>query len=243
MKRSVKSITGFTLAATDGEIGKVKEFYFDDDTWTIRYLIVDTGTWLSGRVVLISPEALLSPDWENRIFPINLSKDQVMNSPDINTDIPVSRQEEIELHKYYPWMPYWGGGYYGGNVAGMPLIEYPDPVSQKEEDQNKHLRSTHKVIGYKIKAKDGEIGDVEDFLFNDSNWKIDFMLIDTGHWFPGKKILISLDIIKEINWASSAVIIDTVIAHVKSSPEYNPKQELTEVYTLALHDHYNSLVM
>src|SRR5688572_30767505 len=110
MKRSVKSIIGFALGATDGEVGRVREFYFDDETWTIRYLIVDTGTWLAGRVVLISPEALLAPDWGNKIFPVNLTQGQVKHSPDINTHLPVSRQEEIKLHAYYPWVSYWAGG-------------------------------------------------------------------------------------------------------------------------------------
>jgi hypothetical protein len=240
MKRNIKSLIGFTLSATDGEIGKVKEFYFDDETWTIRYLIVDTGNWLSGRVVLISPQALLAPDWENKTFPINLTREQIKNSPDINTDIPVSRREEMELHSYYPWVNYWAPGYFGGMG---PLTDSSVLLEQRTEEQgeDKHLRSTHKVTGYTIQASDGKIGTVEDFLVDDS-WKIDFILVDTDHWFPGRKILLSPDMIKEIDWATELVVVYTTVAHVRNSPEYDPKQALTEVYSLALHDHYRDLV-
>ena len=226
MKRSIKSLIGFTLGATDGEIGKVKEFYFDDEKWTIRYLVVDTGNWLSGRVVLISPQALLSPDWENKTFPINLTKDQIKNSPDINTDEPISRQAEIKLHSYYPWVAYWGPGYYG---MGPTTDLEQETLEKSIGNEDRQLRSTHKVIGYSIQATDGKIGDVEDFLIDDGNWKIDFMLIDIGHWFSGQKVLLSLDRMKEIDWAASAVIINTTVAQVKSSPEYDPKQELNDL--------------
>ncbi len=238
MKRSIKSLIGFTLGATDGEIGKAKDFYFDDETWTIRYLIVDTGNWLSGREVLISTEALLSPDWSNKNFPVNLTKDQIENSPDINTDKPVSRKEEIKLHSYYPWTAYWGAGYYG---MGSTTDLEQEILEQSIGNENRQLRSTHKVTGYSIKATDGEIGDVQDFLMDDINWKIDFMLVDIGHWFSGKKVLLSLDLIKEINWEMASVIVNTSVGHVKTSPKYDPDRELNEeAYTQALHDHYNN---
>ena len=253
MKRSIKNLIGFTLGASDGEIGKVKELYFDDETWTIRYLIVDTGNWLSGRLVLISPEALLLPDWENKTVPVNLTKEQIANSPDINTDVPVSRQEEIRLYKHYPWAAYWGPGFYGVNAPadvinlGINVLitesQAQQQVDETEEAHDKHLRSTAKVIGYTIHATDGKIGDVEDFLVDDITWKIDFMVIDTGHWFPGKKVLITPNRIINIDWKTSTVFINASVDHVKSSPAYDATQEMTEVYTMAHHDHYNSLVL
>jgi endogenous inhibitor of DNA gyrase (YacG/DUF329 family) len=252
MKRSIKSLIGFTLGATDGEFGKVKEFYFDDISWTIRYLVVDTGNWLSGRVVLISPQALLAPDWANETFPVNLTKEQIKNSPDINTDRPVSRQEEIKLYAYYPWMTYWGGSYFDGGhestsgadplAIGPPLSELKEKLTKRNEDADHHLRSTYKLTSYKISAIDGKIGNLDDFLMDDGNWKIDYLLIDIGHWFSGKKVILSPDLIKEINWETASVIVETTEAHVKKAPEYDPDQELTEVYTSALHNHYHSPV-
>jgi sporulation protein YlmC with PRC-barrel domain len=247
MKHSIKSLIGFTMGATDGEIGKVKEFYFEDDTWVVRYLIVDTGNWLSGRVVLISTQSIINMDWDKKIFLVDLTKEQIKNSPEINTDLPVSRQEEVKLQKYYPWVQYWGSGYYSGSndvlaispgplAMGLPRTNLTEEETVEEQNANKHLRSTDKVIGYKIAATDGEIGDAEDFLIDVDTWKIDLLLIDTGHWFPGKKVLFSVDRIKEIDWETSSIIANTTIAHVKDSPEYDPNQESKEVYTLIPHD-------
>lgn len=235
MKRGIKSLIGFTLGSNDGEIGKVKEFYFDDETWTIRYLLVDTGTWLSGRVVLISPEALLAPDWENRTFPVNLTKDELRNSPDINTDEPVSRQEENKLRTYYPWMVYWEQGYYGmGPTTGLE-----QDALKTDGNEDKHLRSTNAITGYSIMStEDGEIGKVEDYLVDEDSWKIDFLLVNTGHWFLEKKVLLSADLIKEINWETASMTVQITGAQIKSGPEYDPKRELTEAHVLALHDHY-----
>ena len=240
MKRSVKSLIGNTMGATDGEIGKVIEFYFDDETWTIRYLIVETGNWLFGRKVLISPQALLTPEWENEVFPINLTREQIKNSPEIDTERSVSRQQEIELYKYYPWTGYWAGGFYGGMPIPMSqeLPKAMDTMASEKSDDNPHLRSTAMVTGYKIKALDGEIGDVEDFLFDDSTWKIDFLVVDTGNWLPGKKVLISPKWIKEIFWDISSVIVKALVDQVKSSPEYDPSQPVSEIYEENIQHHY-----
>ena len=242
MKRSVKSLIGYTIGATDGEIGKVKEFYFDDKTWTIRYLVVKTGSWLFGRTVLISPEALLSPNWETEVFPVNLTMEQVKNSPDVDTEKPVSRQQEIKLYEHYPWTNYWGGGFHG---AGIPVSMYQ--VLQQDEDQaagtksddNPHLRSTASVTGYKIKALDGDIGEVEDFIFEDKSWKLDFIIVETGNWFPGKKVLISPKWIKEINWETLSVTLKATVESIKNSPEYDPGLPISETYAASLYNHYD----
>jgi uncharacterized protein YrrD len=249
MKHSVKSLIGFTMGATDGEIGKVKEFYFDDETWGVRYLIVDTGNWLFGRVVLISTEAIVNADWDNKIFSVNLTKEQIKNSPDINTDLPVSRQEEIQLLQYYPWVQYWGTGFQGGingEVAvspgplamGLPRTNLTEEKTEQEQNTDKHLRSTNNVTDYNIKATDGEIGDVEDFIINDHNWSIDFMEVDTGNWFPGKKVLVSPQWIKEINWETYSVIVNASEDQVKNSPEYFPSQDISDSDEANLHKYY-----
>lgn len=241
MRRSVKSLVGFTMGATDGEVGKVKEFYFDDDSWTIRYLIVNTGNWLLDRIVLISPAALLTPNWDNKVFPINLTKEQIRHSPDIDTQKPVSRQEEIKLLKYYSWISYWSGGNNGGGVGAFEMnpmevvpVDQSDVLATVDVTHNdKHLRSTHQVTGYHIKATDGEIGEVEDFLLDENTWKIESILIDTGQWFSRKKIVISPTHILEIDWETSTVVIDTTVEDVRNSPEYDSQQEMMVEYTLA----------
>lgn len=249
MKRKLKNLIGFTIAGTDGEIGKVKEFYFDDKSWTIRYFIVETGSWLFGRKVLLSPQAVTNTDWDQETFQTNLKKDQIENSPLIDTDKSVSRQHEMALHSYYPW-----GGYYwasGMGTSGM-MTQATLPLEQavhiavsendKENDNDPHLRSTNKVNGYNIQATDGEIGDVEDFIINDLTWKIDFIEVDTGHWFPGKKVLISPKWIKSINWETASVVVSATEEQVKHSPEYVPSQELSDSYKANLQNYYGRFI-
>jgi uncharacterized protein YrrD len=242
MKRNIKNLIGYTIGTTDGEIGKVKEFYFDDRSWTIRYLIVETGSWLSGRKVLISPEAVLEPYWEEKIFPVNLTKEQIKNSPDIDTDKPVSRQQEIKLYQHYPWT-----SYRVASIGMTGIMMPPDEVikGQDEEQQNNHdpnLLSTERVKGYNIKAIDGEIGDIVDFVIDDRTWKIHFMIVDTGNWFPGKKVIISPSWIKAIKWDTSSVIVNASIEDIKNSPEYEPGEQITDSYEANLQNYYGRYI-
>jgi uncharacterized protein YrrD len=253
MKRNIKSLLGFTVGGLDGEIGKVDEFYFDDESWTIRYLIVATGNWFSGRKVLISSDALLASDWNNKIFRVNLTIDEIKNSPDIDTEKPVSRQEEIKLNLHYPWRSYWEGALWARTMgtAGMVI---PNPVTLGEDippeagtkadssfEGNQHLRSTYKVTDYYIQAGDGEIGKVEDFILDDESWKIDFIVVNTGNWLVGKKVLIAPDLIKKISWAKSVVEVKASVDMIKNSPEYDFGQPLSAVYSAKLQGYYKEL--
>jgi sporulation protein YlmC with PRC-barrel domain len=252
MKRTIKNLVGFTISATDGEIGKVKDFYFDDITWTIRYLVVETGNWLSNRKVLISPEALLQCDWVYETFPVNLTKEQIEKSPNIDTDQPVSRQQEMELYAHYPWINYWGSGLWSGGMGTtgmmMPMSSVPMEEAVKnskdipDAEADPHLRSAKSVEGYTIHASDDTIGDVEDFLVDDGNWTIHYIVVYTGNWFPGKKVTISPDLIKEINWEISEVIIDVPVEQVKNSPEYDASKQLSTEYESILKNYYSQFI-
>jgi sporulation protein YlmC with PRC-barrel domain len=204
MERNINSLINYNITATDGMIGEVGEFYFDDQSWKIRYLIVKTGNWLSERKVLISPDVIIKQPWTSGLFPVNLTKEQVKNSPDIDTDKPVSRQQEIELYGHYQWESYWGSGFYGGGSLGVSM---PFPVvgrkvlieadkKDKHSDDDIHLRSIQRVNGYHIHAVDGEIGHVHDFIINDKDWQIISIVIYTHNWFGGKKVLIPVGHIK-----------------------------------------------
>jgi sporulation protein YlmC with PRC-barrel domain len=245
MKHNLNSLIGYTIGASDGEIGEVKEFYFDNETWTIRYIIVETGNWLSGRKCLITPHALLAPDWENRIFPVKLTREQIKNSPDIDTERPVSREEEIKLENYYMSTGFSGNGFYAGGEPMSMQQMIPGEGGQaafSKPNENPHLRSSSKVTGYNIAAIDGEIGKVEDFLIHDGTWKIDFMVVDTGHWLPGKKVLIAPKWIREIDWETSTVVVKLSISKVKNSPEYHANRPLHEDDEIQLHNYYGEFV-
>jgi uncharacterized protein YrrD len=241
MLRSIKSLEGYKIQATDGALGKVNEFYFDDETWTIRYLVVDTGTWLSGRKVLISPLCTMdTPDWKLQRFPVNLTKDQVKESPDIDVDKPVSRQHQIDLHKYYGWPVYWPLV----TPTGVPLVTpLPSQIEKEkaaatEEKGDPHLRSTEEVTGYTIHATDGEIGHVKDFIADDKSWVIRYMVVDTGHWLPGRKVLIAPAWITKISWSDDRVNVDLSRESVKDSPRYDPSAPINQEYEIQLYDFY-----
>lgn len=248
MLRSLNSLDGFIVSAIDGEIGKVAEFYFDDTMWTVRYMIVKTGGWLTGRKVLIAPEALLHPDWKNRSLPVNLTMQQVKDSPDIDTDKPVSRQEEDALYAYYPWQNYYDAGLFGENIGMMgmfpippaPPDEIPEPDASAigRQQGDSHLRSTHRVKGYRIHAKDGEIGKVSDFIFDEDKWAIHFLVITTGSFFSHKKVLMSPAWIQEVKWAMNEVIINVTMGAIENSPVYDESKPLDDDYSTDLHNHY-----
>ena len=188
----------FVIRATDGELGTVDDLYFDDESWAIRYLIVDTGGWLGGRRVLISPFSVFNTDWEAKRLDVELTKKQVENSPDINTQMPVSRQHEAEYLQYYGYPYYWGGPYLWGQEYTPRGLSVPIALSAAElsdrarsQSPDSHLRSTEAVTGYYIEAADGEIGHVDGFVVDDEAWAIRYVEVATKNWWPGKKVLVS----------------------------------------------------
>ncbi|HEX6981095.1 MAG TPA: PRC-barrel domain-containing protein [Alphaproteobacteria bacterium] len=253
---SIDDVRGASIRAEDGTIGTVDDVYFDDARWIIRYLVVDTGGWLSGRKVLIAPAALDRPDLLNREFPVTLTKAQVAGSPDIATDKPVSRQQEERLHAHYGWSPYWGQGLIPG-VPPTPFRQGPaysgtaDPLSMPgagdvraggtshdDTGGDPHLRSARAVTGHYIKAADGNIGHVEDFLADEDTWVVRYMIVDTRNWLPGKKVLVSPQWIEDISWADHTVRIDLTRAQVKAAPAYDPARPVDRAYEDRLFSFY-----
>ncbi len=239
MLSKAKLLRGYTLNSRDGEIGKVKEFYFDDRHWAIRYLVADTGNWLTGRQVLISPYSMVAIDSEAEQITVDLTQKQIEESPSLDTDKPVSRQFENTYYGYYGLPMYWGGPHMWGS--------HPHPVRDPEKRRmstpgekpwDAHLRSTQKVTGYHIQAKDGEIGHVEDFIVDDETWAIRYLIIDTGAWWTGKKVLVSPKWIERVSWNESKVFVNLPRETVKQSPEWLEKTLPTREYETGLYRHY-----
>ena len=236
-----KTLKGYTLHSLDGEIGKVNEFYFDDHHWAIRYLVVDTGTWLDERQVLISPYALGAVNHEAHNIAINLTKKQIEESPSLSTHRPVSRQFEESYYGYYGWPVYWSGPYMWGpypHILRDPRAwENATPPHTKSWDA--HLRSTHDVSGHHLQAADGKIGHVEDFIIDDEAWAIRYLIIDTRNWLPGKKVLVSPQWIDRVSWDESKVFVNLTRNVIEESPEYTGVSLLTREYEDRLHRHYH----
>lgn len=230
MLRNARDFRNYTLRAEDGPIGTVQEFYFDDLYWTVRYMVVDTGGWLHRRQVLISPEALGTPEWDEQVLPLRLTREQVKHSPDIDYAKPVSRQHESELRAHYGWPAYWGSMYEPLPAAAPPAPEEPPPDS--------HLRSTTEILGDRLEATDGEIGHVADVLIEDESWTIHYLVIDTRNWWPGRKVVISPWWVTSIDWAQSKIRVEMTRALIKDSPAYDPLRSPDFHYADKLHDHY-----
>jgi len=237
MLRSIKSLRGFAIGTIDGEIGKVHSFLFDTQNWVIRYLIVDTGGWLPGRKVLIAATALERPDWRGHIFPVELTKEQVKHSPDIDTSRRVSRQRESELHKYYDWTPYWGTGYDASEPLGPP-VQTGQAVEEEETGDNPNLRSTREVIGYRIHATDGAIGHIDDFIASDEDWIIRYLVVDTHHWLAGRSVLISPEWVRNLRWEQQEVWVDVSRQTIKDSPPYDASAPVNREYEVQMYDYY-----
>jgi hypothetical protein len=253
---NASAINGYTITASDGQLGTVSDFLFDDGSWLVRWLVVDTGNWLPGRKVLLPPSVLGHPDRSEREFSVRLTMQQVKDSPDIDSDRPVSRQMETFIYDYYGWSPYWGSGFYmGGYMAGGyglmggPIATSPSPESRRREediarsqnDGDPHLRSIEAVTAYHIHASDGEIGHVEDFLIEDADWSIHYLVVDTKNWWPGKKVLISPRSAREIDWKDKLVNLNVDRQTVKDSPAYDASTMVDRTYEKHFHNYYGEI--
>jgi len=240
MLSKAKTLTGYKLKSLDGEIGKVKEFYFDDRHWTIRYLVAETGTWLASRQVLISPYALVGVNNEEHDIVVDLTKKQIENSPSLDSDKPVSRQFELDYYGYYGWPTYWDGPYSWGAYSNLVRNRNECKASTTgKKAWDAHLRSMQEVAGYSIQALDGDIGHVKDFILDDETWAIRYLIINTGNWWPGKKVLVSPQWIERVSWSEWKVFVNLSRETIKQSPEYTDELLLTRDYEISLHGHYN----
>ncbi len=249
MLRTLDGLHGFHLAATDGEIGKVRDVYFDDQTWTIRYLIVGAGSWLTGRDVLIAPRSLGQIDTEAKTIAVHLTQEQVRESPPIETAQPISRHYEMQFHQYYGWDPYWmnaagvPGIWTPFAPAGIPPLPTADTADKNADgsERDPHLRSVEEVSGYGLHAQDGEIGHVIDFIADDEAWRIRYMAAKTGVLMFGRTVLLSPEWIERISFDRKEVFISLPQARIKEAPEYDLSTPITREFEAELHRHYDRL--
>lgn len=244
MLKSASSMKGLTIRATDGDIGKVDQFLFDDENWAIRYLVVNTGNWLDQRLVLISPIFIGPADWASERLEVRLTKDQVAKSPDIDAHKPVSRQHEAEFLTYYGYPNYWGdsgiwgSGLYPSVLTPLPAFMPPPAPLPEKETGDSHLWSTHDVTGYHVEATDGELGHVADFIVDLETWAIVYVEISTRNWLPGKKVLLSPQWIKTVDWDDAKVYAALTREAIQKAPEYTESKDIMREYETALHEHY-----
>ena len=253
---NASKINGYSLAARDGKIGSIVDLLFDDASWHVRWAVVETGTWLSGRKVLLPTSVLGNRDATEGEFAVDLTMQQMKDSPDIDTERPVSRQMETHVYDHYGWTPYWGngallggigamGGYgYGGGAASQTSDsrrEEQDEVNAQGEHDDPHLRSVEAVTGYHIHASDGDIGHIEDFLVEDADWGIHYLVVDTKNWWPGKRVLISPRSVQSIEGNDKSVNINVGRDAVKASPAYDVSTIVDPDYENHFNNYYGGI--
>jgi hypothetical protein len=239
------SLHGLAIQATDGELGAVDHFYFDDETWAIRYLTVETGGWLGGRHVLISPISVINTDWQARRLDVALTKQQVENSPDIDTHRPVSRRQEAQYFGYYGYSNYWGGPFLWGPADHPTDLAITTAASRKAladtirgQSEDSHLRSGQVVKGYHVEATDGEIGHVQGFVMDDEAWAIRYIDVATRNWWPGKKVLVSPAWIQSVSWMDAKVVVGLSREGIQGAPDFVDSSLITREYEERLYHHY-----
>ncbi|MEO9148341.1 MAG: PRC-barrel domain-containing protein [Burkholderiaceae bacterium] len=257
MLRNINDLYGFSVAASDGPIGEIRDFYFDDQTWTIRFFVVETGAWLGGRKVLISPIAIHRLDWAARALSASLTRERVEASPNIDTTKPVSRQHEVEQFGYYGYPFYWGEPqlWGGGPRPGMSLGSYESmqlPTEtgaranfveaqtelHRERGDDPHLRSCREIERYHIHATDGDIGHVESCLVDDEAWAIRYLVVNTSDWWLGHQTLVAPSWITDVGWLDATVSVDLTRQAVKDAPVYDAEALPTREQERGLFEHY-----
>lgn len=242
------SLKGYTVAATDGPVGTLKDLLFDEQRWTVRWAVIDTGSWLTGRQVLLAPQALGTPDDRHGTIAVDLTRERVERSPPLSHDAPVSRQVQSDLYGYYGWTPYWGAytafpaqpsfGAAGPLAPTTPTRVPGEPAGREEERGDPHLHSAGEVLGYAIRAKDGELGHVEDFLVDPADWALRYLVVDTRNWWPGRKVLLAPRWLGEVSWSAGEVTVDLTRQQIKDSPDYDPSGPVERGYEERLWAHH-----
>jgi uncharacterized protein YrrD len=238
---SLKDLDGFSIHAADGDIGQVNELYFDDTQWVVRYFVVKTGFWLASKKVLLSPISIKHVNREDKTLNVAITREQVKNSPDIDTQKPVARQYEVDFLGYYGYPSYWGGtglwgahsspfmiapGYAGlapqaGEGADAPDM-FADVDAMRYRDQDHHLRSSRVVTGYQLEAKDGDLGHLQGMLIDTDTWAIRYLIINTGHWWSGHQVLIAPQSIRDVSWPRSKIYVEMTQEEVKNASLFDP---------------------
>lgn len=253
MLRSIIDLEDYRLQTAAGNIGRLKDFTFDDKAWVIRYLVVDIGAWPKKHLVLISPIALGAPNWLAKTIPVLLSKSQIQNSPPFDPQKPITKQHEIEHLSYYNYPYYWGGpslwgkdiypnrfstGSGGFNAPPFEL-RVPEPPDMEDETHAEHeLHGGFDTMGIRVTSGDVDIGLVKDLLIDEDSWAIRYMVVNTGDWWPNQQVLIAPQWIGALNWVSKTISIQMSQAEVKTAPHCDPSVTIDRDLELALHAHY-----
>lgn len=248
MLQSVNDLKGYDIFATDGEIGNIEEFYFEDINFKMRYLVANTGNWLTGKQNLISPVRITHLDRENRRVRVSLTKEEVRKSPTVDKHLPVSRQMEKMVSDYYGNTYYWDDrpdlnatqlATVNAARATVKSAMTTTSVVSAESPQDVHLRSAQETAAYEVAGLDGTFGKIVDFIVETDNWTMRYVTVDTGSWLAEKQVLVSTGWIEGFNWSNRRVNMNLTRAQIESCPDFNEVAEITNEYETRLQKHFD----
>jgi sporulation protein YlmC with PRC-barrel domain len=249
MLLSAQELQGYAIHARDGDLGKVRTFYFDENEWCIHSMVVDTGSWFSGKHVLLLVDVLGQPDLQRQRLSVDLTQEEVRNSPEVPKNTAASGYEGTAMRTYAGGNVYWSTDPFvlhsvAARPASTPIPAAPIAVDSAPRPADMQgsgglLRSTRDIMSYYIQATDGQIGHVEDFVIDTAAWHIRYMVVDTRNWWPGKKVLVSPLWIDLIDWDAMQVTVNLSRDRIKNSPEYDASVPLDRAYETRLFDHYS----
>jgi hypothetical protein len=235
MLRSARKLNGCSIGTGNGHVGHIRDVYFDDWRWELRYLVVATGPWPTSRRVLLSPLSIVGADTEHRILRTGLAQAQVLASPDADTVRPVFRERELEFYRSGVFPHYWVSADLAdvlpyGAAAGVPgaLVALGLETDWHRPGQgDPHLRSGREVSRYYVHARDADIGHVADLLVDDGAWSIDYIVVSTGLWWPGRKVLVPVEWATRVSWDAHTVDVRLDSDAIALAPPFDPAHSLT----------------
>lgn len=199
--RDVTTLIGSAVLAKNGEAGRVRDFLFDDRSWQVRSVVLDAGNWLRRRDVVLPVSVLELPDWKRNNLRVNLTRAQVRNSPDIDEEKPVYRQQELAMREYFGALACWVDAEFG--LGSFPTgVKYPSPPGE-----NPHLRSIHHLVGYRVRATDGYLGRLEGFLMDKQSWRLDYLDVSVSRALHRRLVAVPASWVERISWAEFRIYL------------------------------------
>ncbi|WP_054635235.1 PRC-barrel domain-containing protein [Thalassobacillus sp. C254] len=247
-----KDLVRFSIEATDGDIGKVDDLFFEEDNWTVRYMVVNTNPWLPGGKVLISPISIESVDLSEGVVRVDLTKDQIKDAPDIDSSEAISRQKEEEYHQYYgfsyywPFAGYWGHHAYARDLASLGSDDLANKVKEQDTEENEQegpkLRSAKELTGdwtgYNIVAYEEAAGNVSNLLIEDKTWKVRYMVVSSSKMFSSKEVLLSTDWVNEVDWVNGDIHMNVNKEEIEQAPDYETGNPVERSFEEDLYSHF-----
>jgi sporulation protein YlmC with PRC-barrel domain len=237
MLRQMETLKSYEVIGKDGELGKLDDFLIDDAEWTVRELVVRSGSWLAGRRVVILPHSVIGIDTEEKAVGVSLTRQQIEDAPvaPLDADNLLARHFESVLYDYYAFPYYWMGPYlWGYSILPNGVAEAEvgggkaEEIKRLRESQIRHVRSFQVANGFSIRCRDGAMGDVEDMIFDDKSWSVSYLVVDTSKYLFGKNVLVPPEAIKEVNWLEATIYLDMTKAEVEARPKFKSIDDIPE---------------